>query len=221
MALKGAASEKQKDFLLELGYAGDVEKLSKAQASLIIDKLIEQRDEREGRRSKPQRGSYLVPASLGCLVILIAPLVFAWLFGALPWNDGPPAHVAAPPAEPPRSVEPPPEEKKPVTIMPPEPIRVPTEKTPTLEAEPVPEPSPPPTIDPVTEPEPVDPRVHVFEDATGQFRVKARLKSLANGVVTIVKEDGKEVKVPIEQLSEESARWVRDVLAKPKNSGTP
>ncbi len=210
MTLQGPATEKQKDYLLSLGYTGDVEKLSKQQASLIIDKLVAQRDERERQKAKSGRRFSLVPTSLGCLVIVLAPFAFAWLLGMLPWQGNP---ESQPVADNPIGALPtdPPPENKPIEIVPPGPVA----STPDPEPEPpmVPIPNPDP-IPEVPEPEPaVDPRRHTFVDVTGQFKIEARLKSVANGVATLEELDGQEVKIPLEKLSEESAQWIRDFVA--------
>ncbi|HRX83123.1 MAG TPA: SHD1 domain-containing protein [Pirellulaceae bacterium] len=50
--------------------------------------------------------------------------------------------------------------------------------------------------------------VRTWKDATGKFSVKARFASYADGVVTLEREDGKQVKVPRNKLSSADKEWI-------------
>ena len=54
---------------------------------------------------------------------------------------------------------------------------------------------------------PVD--VRTWQDATGQFSLKASFLRFGAGVVTLRKEDGSTLKVPMEKLSEEDQEYIR------------
>ncbi len=50
--------------------------------------------------------------------------------------------------------------------------------------------------------------VRTWKDATGKFSVKARFASYGNGVVTLEREDGKRIKVPLAKLSSADKEWI-------------
>ncbi len=208
--MKGPASEKQKDFLEELGYRGDLSKLTKAQASLIIDKLVAAREAAQNPPS-PQR-SLLAPIALVLLLVLAAG-GFAWYTGWLAVHVAVADIFPAPPPAPPAPAEPEPEPVVEPEIAPP--AEPPAEPAPAAE-EPLPEPLADPASaensEPETPAEPVLPPLLSFSDLTGTFQIEARIKSLTNGVVTLEKADGTVVKVPREKLSAESNQQIDEFI---------
>ncbi len=49
-----------------------------------------------------------------------------------------------------------------------------------------------------------------WTDVTGKFSVDAKISSRTATHVTLVKEDGKEVKLPIDKLSSADQKWLKD-----------
>ena len=49
-----------------------------------------------------------------------------------------------------------------------------------------------------------------WTDATGKFSVEAKLSSRTATQVTLVKDDGKEVKLSIDKLSTTDQKWLKD-----------
>ena len=59
----------------------------------------------------------------------------------------------------------------------------------------------------------------VWSDISGKFAVRAKLKSVEDGKVTLLKADGKETVVPIDRLSKSSREWLeaqKDALSEGK-----
>jgi hypothetical protein len=52
------------------------------------------------------------------------------------------------------------------------------------------------------------PKARVFRDSTGKFSVEATFVRLENGNVVLKRKDGKQVQVPLSQLSKEDQAWV-------------
>lgn len=74
-----------------------------------------------------------------------------------------------------------------------------------------------PTTDPVPQPFASDPpkpkkperEARTWQDASGQFKVEATLKSMASGKVKLIKADGTEISVPVERLSEDDQAYIK------------
>lgn len=49
-----------------------------------------------------------------------------------------------------------------------------------------------------------------WTDATGKFKVEAKITSRSATHITLVKDDGKEIKLPIEKLSSADQKWLKD-----------
>lgn len=54
--------------------------------------------------------------------------------------------------------------------------------------------------------------IRTFTDITGKFSLKARFAGYDSGQVTLEKEDGKKIQIPIEKLSEADRKWLEDWL---------
>ncbi len=66
---------------------------------------------------------------------------------------------------------------------------------------------------------PGQPKVRLWEDATGSFNVEATLIGVKDDKVTLKKKDGKEITVPLSKLAEEDRAYVKEYkeeLSKPK-----
>lgn len=74
-----------------------------------------------------------------------------------------------------------------------------------------------PTTDPVPQPFASDPpkpkkperEARTWQDASGQFKVEATLKSMASGKVKLIKADGTEISVPVERLSDDDQAYIK------------
>jgi hypothetical protein len=58
--------------------------------------------------------------------------------------------------------------------------------------------------------EPVEDSFRTWTDLSGQFKVEAEFKGMANGVVRLKKRDGSIKKIPLEKLSKEDQDWIRE-----------
>lgn len=96
------------------------------------------------------------------------------------------------------------------TLPSPEPAPDPQPPEPNVTPEPEPEPAEPsPGEDPIPEPPP--PVARVWNAATGNFSVEAVLLSRDDASVTLRRaDDGREVTVPLAQLSEADRKWVEE-----------
>lgn len=95
---------------------------------------------------------------------------------------------------------------------PPPPAVAPDDRQPSPETSAPPVPDPAPTPDPIPTPSPKMPPVRetrTWKDTSGQFTTSARLKSVANGKVRLIKEDGSEIVVPKERLSDDDQAYIK------------
>lgn len=53
--------------------------------------------------------------------------------------------------------------------------------------------------------------LRIWKDTSGNFQVKASLKSYGNGRVTLLKEDGTVITVPVDRLSSEDAKYIESL----------
>lgn len=56
--------------------------------------------------------------------------------------------------------------------------------------------------------------MRTWSDASGKFSVTARLKSVRSGSAKLVKEDGSEISVPIDRLSEDDQAYIKDQMSR-------
>jgi hypothetical protein len=115
-----------------------------------------------------------------------------------------PAATDAPADVPAIAVDPAPTVDVPAAQMPPLPAAV--------EPQPSTDPTPPPfAAEPPKAAKPErEPRE--WQDATGQFKVTATLKSMASGKVHLVKQDGSEITVPVDKLSEDDQAYIKSQM---------
>ena len=57
---------------------------------------------------------------------------------------------------------------------------------------------------------PEPPVTRTWTDAAGEHKTDAEFGGLANGIVTLVKADGRKVRIPLEKLSAADRKWIRD-----------
>jgi hypothetical protein len=58
----------------------------------------------------------------------------------------------------------------------------------------------------------------LWTDSTGRFRLTAKLESMKDETVTLVKEDGKRIQLSVERLSGSDQDWIKDTLAERKTT---
>ena len=60
-----------------------------------------------------------------------------------------------------------------------------------------------------------NPGMRTWIDATGKFKMEARFVAFQAGVVTLIKADGGELKMPLDRLSADDQAYVKSVTANP------
>lgn len=155
-------------------------------------------------------GQFTAGAGCGCLCIVMILLggstAYSHFFGEAPTRPiGQPAPEKAPPES--RPVEPPQQRGLPTDPIPPRPERPsPGPPMPSLPTPVTPDPKP------VVDPMPKDnPRVRTWKSADGKFTVEAEFRSMTGGIVKLKRvDDGTEISVPLERLSADDQKWIRD-----------
>jgi hypothetical protein len=179
------ATEKQIAFLKHLGYKGKTKKLSKWEASDLIDEL---KDTKESGKIPGKR-----TGCSGCLVVLVIVGIAIWLFSDSSTVSKKPISK---PVEPLMVQE----------VQPP----LPTDDA-GFEKEPPPAENPSPSPPQVKAPVSSKPKpgFRTFTDATGKFKTEARYLGLVGDQISLEKRDGKISKLPLEKLSEKDQKWVK------------
>ena len=57
---------------------------------------------------------------------------------------------------------------------------------------------------------PREPEYRIWQDASGKFKIKAEYVSYGVGKVKLRKEDGSEITVSVDKLSEEDQKWIEE-----------